>query len=63
MNAASDRAALLRPLTMGEIFDRAITLYVRNFVPFSLIVLVVVVPSAVMQYFAGLHASATFTQL
>lgn len=63
MNAAGDRAALLRPLTLGEIFDRAVTLYVRNFVPISLIALVVVVPSAVLQYFAGLHASATFTQL
>lgn len=63
MNAAGDGAALLRPLTLGEIFDRAVTLYVRNFVPFSLIVLVVIVPTAVLHYFAGLHASSTFTQL
>ncbi len=35
---------LLRPLGFGEVFDRAITLYVRNFVPFSLIVLVQAVP-------------------
>lgn len=63
MNAPGDRAALLRPLTLGEVFDRAVTLYVRNFVPFTLIALVVIVPLAVLQYFAGLHASATFTQL
>lgn len=63
MDAPGDRAALLRPLTLGEVFDRAVTLYVRNFVPFTLIALAVVVPLAVLQYFAGLHASATFTQL
>lgn len=63
MNAAGDRAALLRPLTLGEIFDRAVTLYVRNFVPFSLIALVVIVPTAILHYFAGLHASSTFTEL
>lgn len=63
MDAPGDRAALLRPLTLGEVFDRAVTLYVRNFVPFTLIALAVIVPMAVLQYFAGLHASATFTQL
>lgn len=63
MNVPGDRAALLRPLTLGEVFDRAVTLYVRNFVPFTLIVLAVIVPMAVLQYFAGLHASSTLTQL
>ncbi|HEY1656060.1 MAG TPA: hypothetical protein VGF86_13200 [Candidatus Tumulicola sp.] len=41
----------LRPLGFGEIFDRAITLYVRNFRPFFAIVLVLIVPLAVVQYF------------
>ncbi|HEY1977053.1 MAG TPA: hypothetical protein VGG89_10930 [Candidatus Baltobacteraceae bacterium] len=41
----------LRPLGFGEIFDRAITLYIRNFVPFALIVGVLIVPLAVLQYF------------
>ncbi|MBV8374181.1 MAG: hypothetical protein JO302_01620 [Candidatus Eremiobacteraeota bacterium] len=41
----------LRPLGFGEIFDRAITLYIRNFVPFAGIVSVFVIPLAVLQYF------------
>ncbi len=40
----------LRPLSFGEIFDRAITLYIRNFVPFAGIVLVLIVPLSVIQY-------------
>lgn len=55
--------ALLRPLSLGEIFDRAVTLYVRNFVPFVLIALVIVVPMAILQYFAGMRDGATFVQL
>ena len=41
----------LRPLGFGEIFDRAITLYIRNFLPFAGIVAVVIVPLALLQYF------------
>ena len=44
-------AGLLRPLGFGELFDRAVTLYVRNFLPFSGIVLVLLVPLGVLQYF------------
>lgn len=55
--------ALLRPLSLGEIFDRAVTLHVRNFALFSLIALVLVVPVAILQYFVGLHESGTFAQL
>ncbi len=40
----------LRPLGFGEIFDRAVTLYIRNFVPFTAIVMVLVVPFAILQY-------------
>ncbi|HTU83105.1 MAG TPA: hypothetical protein VMF61_13305 [Candidatus Acidoferrales bacterium] len=40
----------LRPLGFGEIFDRAITVYVRNFIPFASLVSVVIVPLAVLQY-------------
>ena len=36
----------LRPLGFGEIFDRAVTLYIRNFVAFAGIVLVMIVPFA-----------------
>ncbi|HLI96666.1 MAG TPA: hypothetical protein VKT72_11350 [Candidatus Baltobacteraceae bacterium] len=55
--------ALLRPLSLGEIFDRAVTLYVRNFAVVSLIALVVALPLAVVQFVAGLHQSATFLQI
>ena len=43
-------ARLLRPLGFGEIFDRAVTLYVRNFWPFSLILLFVMLPYSSAQY-------------
>ncbi|MBV9719381.1 MAG: hypothetical protein JOZ77_08675 [Candidatus Eremiobacteraeota bacterium] len=46
----------LRPLAFGEIFDRAVTLYIRNFVPFAAIVGVMVVPLGILQYFADLNA-------
>lgn len=55
--------APLRPLSLGEIFDRAVTFYVRNAVVFTLIALVVVVPIAILHYFAGLHESGTFKQI
>lgn len=45
----------LRPLDLGEIFDRAVTLYVRNFIAFTAIVLVTVVPVAIVQYLLILH--------
>jgi hypothetical protein len=40
----------LRPLGFGEIFDRAVTLYIKNFVPFAGIVMVLVVPLAILGY-------------
>lgn len=40
----------LRPLGFGEIFDRAVTLYIRNIVPFIGIVLVLILPLAILQY-------------
>lgn len=55
--------SLLRPLSLGEIFDRAVTLYVRNFALFACIALVVVVPMAILQYFAGLQESANWAQI
>jgi hypothetical protein len=48
----------LRPLGFGEIFDRAITLYVRNFWPFFAIVLVLIVPLAAVQYVLDSSQSA-----
>ena len=55
--------AALRPLSLGEIFDRAVTLYARNAVLFTLIALVVVVPVTIVNYFVGLHSGATFAQV
>ncbi|MDQ2871568.1 MAG: hypothetical protein M3R35_00390 [Candidatus Eremiobacteraeota bacterium] len=40
----------LRPLGFGEIFDRAVTLYVQNFAGFSIIVLFVLVPFSIANY-------------
>jgi hypothetical protein len=52
----------LRPLGFGEIFDRAITLYIRNFIPFAGIVAVVVLPLAVLQYMIDLSSMPQFDQ-
>lgn len=50
-NAVQPAAAPpLRPLGFGELFDRAITLYLKNFFPFLGIVLVMMVPLALLQY-------------
>lgn len=43
----------MRPLGVGEIFDRTITLYVRYFGLFTLILLVVVLPVTIAQYFGS----------
>ncbi len=53
----------LRPLGFGEIFDRAVTLYIRNFVPFASIVLVMVVPLAFFQYFIARGTQGEFDAL
>ncbi len=50
MEETTPSAGMVRPLGFGELFDRAVTLYVRNFVPFSLIVLIVMIPNAIAQY-------------
>lgn len=42
----------LRALNVGEIFDRAITMYVRHFVPFTLIVMTLALPYAAVQALA-----------
>ncbi len=52
----------LRPLGFGEIFDRAITLYIKNFIPFVGIVCVLILPLAVIQYFLDLGAAPQWDQ-
>jgi hypothetical protein len=45
----------LRALSIGEIFDRAVTVYVRNAVTLTAIVLVVLAPLSALEYFAFPH--------
>lgn len=52
----------LRPLGIGEIFDRAVTIYVRNFTAFTLIVLTLLVPIAIVQYFVIPDQAAALIQ-
>lgn len=40
----------MRPLGFGEIFDRAVTVYVRHFVPIAFIALAVALPNALAQF-------------
>ncbi len=54
---------VLRALGIGEIFDRAVTMYVRNFVAFTLIVLTLLVPVGVLQYLYTDRAGQSFAQL
>lgn len=48
---------------MGEIFDRALTIYVRNFVAFTLIVLTLIVPLEAVEYFLLPHSQSALQQL
>lgn len=58
----STPALTLRPLGIGEIFDRAVTLYVRNFVVFTLMVLTLLAPVNVIYYFAIPDQSSALSQ-
>lgn len=53
----------LRPLGIGEIFDRAITLYARNFLLFTILMLVAVLPFGVFEYYADKGNVQTYTQI
>ena len=44
-----DASYPLRALGIGEIFDRAITIYIRHFAPLTLIVMTLTVPIAILQ--------------
>ncbi|HMF29603.1 MAG TPA: hypothetical protein VKE42_12565 [Candidatus Cybelea sp.] len=50
----------LRPLGFGGIFDRAVTLYIKNFVAFVAIVMVMIVPLAISQYVIDLASQPEF---
>jgi hypothetical protein len=49
--SAAGAAASLRPLSIGELFDRAFNLYFRHVLTFAAILLVMVIPFALIQYF------------
>jgi hypothetical protein len=53
----------LRPLGLGEILDRAVTLCVRNFVTFALIWVVFALPLAIFQFFGTQDQSQIFGAL
>ena len=53
----------LRPLGFGEIFDRAVTLYIRNLVPFATIVVVFVLPISILQYLLDLGSQPEFSAI
>ena len=42
----------LRPLGLGEVLDRAVTLCVKNFVPLALIFIIYAIPYAIVQHLA-----------
>lgn len=60
MSGSSDFA--LRPLSIGEIFDRAVTIYVRNFVVFTLMVLTFVAPISIVQLVVTPSRTQSITQ-
>lgn len=53
----------LRPLSIGEIFDRAVTLYVRNFALFTLIALAVILPLTLAQLFGTRGTASEYQQI
>lgn len=60
---SSTEAPQLRSLRIGEIFDRATTMYVRNFSVFTLIVLTLLAPTAIVRYLLLGEQAGDFTQL
>jgi len=54
---------VLRPLGLGEMLDRAVTLCVRHFALFSLIFVVYAIPLAVLQYFGTADQAKMFGPL
>ena len=48
----AESETVLRPLSVGEMLDRAVALCVKNFVPFALIYMVYAIPLGVVTYYA-----------
>ncbi len=45
----------LQPLELGAIFQRAMALYTRNFIPFAAAVVATIIPVAMLQYVVGVR--------
>ncbi len=57
------RQTELRPLGAGELLDRAVTLFVRNFVPIVIVLAVVIVPLLVFQAIVAPQSGQVFSDL
>lgn len=62
MNAGAAHPSL-RPLSVGEVLDRAVSLVVKHFVVLATIFIVYAIPLGVAQYFVGLEFTAVLTKL
>jgi hypothetical protein len=54
-----DAPAIARPLSVGEIFDRALTVYIRQWRQFTLLAVILVLPDAWFSYYKESLAAAT----
>lgn len=63
METSAPSVGALRPLGVGEILDRAVTLCVRNILPLALIWLLFAVPLELFQYFGTEDQTKTFGAL
>ena len=57
------RQTELRPLGAGELLDRAVTLFVRDFVPIVTVLAVVIVPVVALQALIAPKSGQVFTDL
>lgn len=59
----SYQPALLRALSIGEIFDRAITLLVRNWAPITIIEALALLPSMVLEFIGTVTQNMTLSEV
>jgi hypothetical protein len=55
--------AELRPLGAGELLDRAVTIFVRHFVPIVVVIAVTLVPLTILEALSNPHATSTFNDM
>jgi hypothetical protein len=54
--------AELRPLGAGELLDRAVTIFVRQFVPIVVVIALTLVPTTILSAIANPHAGQVFSE-